>query len=1015
MHYPRLLLGSLLALSAVGCDDQPAAGPKYYERVIQPILTQNCVFNQGACHKDDGKGNALGNLDLTSYAALSKRKDVLRTYGSFPVPLLLLKASGAQVPPIPYKGKTDGKTDFYPSEIEHAGGATLGVTSSAFLELQKWLANGAQEDGSVVNKPQQMGTGDCNPNFMTVRPDVAAQLPTVDTSSAAFKQFTADVEPVVTQSCAFSTCHSGEQSDFFLTCKGDGSNDASKFNFLEAQAFVGSPPETSMILLKPLAPSGGGIVHTGGVFFTSKNDETWKKLSAWAAAVGGSQSAQTLSDGEKFFDDFVMPVFLKRGCAIEACHSPGSANDFKLRAGSQGFLSRFSLHSNYDAARRDFLVPDIPDARQSRLLKKPVVAVAEGGFGITHRGGPPLQTPNEVLDPTKCAQPFPTDGTATPFCTLVEWHKKERAALVMAGQAEAMAAASTLPLVAVSRPPDGDRVIDFDSYRPGADLVYGRVTVGALGVIDATTSAVQGSLLDNCSGVTAGRANVDVRHPAVSYDASKVAFAMRLAATDTLDLYEVTLDAAHGCTKITNGNGMSKNGMLLHNLDPMYAPDGTLVFASTRGRPSVGPTRSLKFLLPQTDLWRLPRNGTGYGAPEQMTALLGSELAPAMMANGQVTFTAEKASPDFYQLSGRRINWDLTDYHPLLAQRAQSQGFDPNSDTMAMHPSVNYTQATDIREAIDRNFLVILSDVGTKGGGGTLATFNRSIGPFESDRSDIQFLRALTVIDPAATGRAGATQGAYRAPFSLPDGRILASYDGAITDLTAQTPRYDLVVVDPRNGTKATLAGFSGGGKSWVEAALVYKREPKQLFRNLTQLVFGGHVDASDTAHGEVHYPDLPLLGTLLGANLRTGRFVNDYRSATQVVVYEDQGPLDVASGMGGLTGSQMVYSNRKELGRAPLASDGSTRLRLPSLTPIILELQDGAGNKLFTMSEEDQLGPGERISRGVPQQFFNSVCGGCHGSVSGKELDIAIDPDALTGASVSLSRDPARTQSIGP
>jgi hypothetical protein len=64
-------------------------------------------------------------------------------------------------------------------------------------------------------------------------------------------------------------------------------------------------------------------------------------------------------------------------------------------------------------------------------------------------------------------------------------------------------------------------------------------------------------------------------------------------------------------------------------------------------------------------------------------------------------------------------------------------------------------------------------------------------------------------------------------------------------------------------------------------------------------------------------------------------------------------------------------------------------------------------------MSEEDQLGPGEHISRGVPQKFFNSVCGGCHGSVSGKELDIAIDPDALTGASVSLSRD--STQSIGP
>ncbi|HEX8952575.1 MAG TPA: hypothetical protein VF945_12055, partial [Polyangia bacterium] len=634
--------------------------------------------------------------------------------------------------------------------IQHAGGATLSVTSSAFLELQKWLANGAAEDGSVVARAQQMGTGPCNPSFMIVRPDVAAQLSTVDTTTQAFKDFAGNVEPVLAQSCTFSTCHSSEQSDFFLTCQGDGTNDATKFNFLEAQAFVGKPPETSLLLLKPLAPAGGGTVHTGGVFFTSKTDATWMKLSAWAAEVGAQGTGVALSDGEKFFDDFVMPILLKRGCALEACHSPGAANDFKLRAGTQGFLSRFSLHSNYDAARREFLVPDVPDVRQSRLVKKPVVSVAEGGFGLTHRGGPPLQSPGEVVDPALCAQPFPTDGTATPFCTLVEWHKRERAALVSAGQADAMAAGSTLPIVAVSRPPDDDRAIDFDTYRPGADLVIGNVGLGALGDLNPASATVTGSLLGNCAGVAANRSNSDVRHPAVAYDASKVAFAMRLSATDTLDIYEVTLDAAHTCTKVTDGNGMTKNGILLHNTDPMYAPDGTLVFASTRGRPSVGPTLSLKYFKPQTDLWRLPKMATGYGAPEQMTSLLGSELSPAMMANGQVTFTAEKASADFYQLSGRRINWDLTDYHPLLAQRAISPGFDPYTQNMAMHPSVNYTQATDIREAVDRNFVLVLSDDGARGGGGALATFNRSIGPFEADRADVTFLRSLTLLDAAA-------------------------------------------------------------------------------------------------------------------------------------------------------------------------------------------------------------------------------------------------------------------------
>ena len=70
----------------------------------------------------------------------------------------------------------------------------------------------------------------------------------------------------------------------------------------------------------------------------------------------------------------------------------------------------------------------------------------------------------------------------------------------------------------------------------------------------------------------------------------------------------------------------------------------------------------------------------------------------------------------------------------------------------------------------------------------------------------------------------------------------------------------------------------------------------------------------------------------------------------------------------------------------------------------MILELQDGDGNTVVKMAEEHQLGPGEHISMGVSEKLFDAVCGGCHGSVSGKELDIAVTPDALTGASASAS-----------
>ena len=46
------------------------------------------------------------------------------------------------------------------------------------------------------------------------------------------------------------------------------------------------------------------------------------------------------------------------------------------------------------------------------------------------------------------------------------------------------------------------------------------------------------------------------------------------------------------------------------------------------------------------------------------------------------------------------------------------------------------------------------------------------------------------------------------------------------------------------------------------------------------------------------------------------------------------------------------------------------------------------------------------QISFGIVEPLFDAVCGGCHGSVSGQELDVFVSPDVLTGASKSLARD---------
>jgi hypothetical protein len=261
------------------------------------------------------------------------------------------------------------------------------------------------------------------------------------------------------------------------------------------------------------------------------------------------------------------------------------------------------------------------------------------------------------------------------------------------------------------------------------------------------------------------------------------------------------------------------------------------------------------------------------------------------------------------------------------------------------------------------------------------------------------------VVDSQATGR-DSTVGAYRSPASLPNGEILVSYAANVRNTLTDTPQYALVATtlgDATAGTDGTRRALLGDPSlSLVEATLGHRRSATALFRNIPQLVFGGHETGDDLAI--MHFPDLSMLATLLGDNLRRGRDVARFDAAVALKIYEERPPP--GPNPGGLQGSQMVYVDRVSLGSVPLASDHSVKVYVPARKPLILELVDGAGKPVLTMREEHQVSAGEYITPGVPRQLFNGVCGGCHGSISGSELDVAVDVDALTGASVSLSRD---------
>ncbi len=990
-YWVALRLAGIGALVAAGCGDTPK-GRTYYERTIEPILVQKCTGNTSGCHStndDDPFKFAAGNLDVTTFANVQKRRDALAPFGAYAYPLMLIKAVGPGRLKLQYGTDANGMPAFKDIDVQHSGGGIIDVGSDAYFTLQSWLDNGATENGLKPASPAQVGSGGCS----TAVP--GGFDPTVVTSApgfaASFATYKSTVQPIlVAHGCNEGSCHGAPQSDFYITC---GNDEAQlTFNYSQAHAFVNDPVDDSQLLRVPLAAAAGGRGHTGGDQFPSVEDSEFVAIRTWAESVGVLDFASG-DPAKQFFERNVQPVLLQRGCAFQACHSPAASNDFKLRSGTPGFFSAVATQKNYDLLKHEFMALEFPDARRSRAVAKSILIDdprIAGIGGIEHRGGPVLETPGT---PSELPCPPFDPLSSTTFCTVQAWLDLERTAA--AAQLTDMTTGSAVQLVYVERPVGSASAgrLEFDEFHGGGELRVATATFGADQVINTIDAVADTQVISaGCTGLGAGG---DIQSPSVANDGTRVAFAGRGSAAEPLGVFVVNIDGT-GCTRVTPAVADS-NGLKVHNFDPVWSPDGEyLVFASTRGK--AGALQPRRRLLPQSDLWRVQITGltADQGSLEQMTFLSNSEVGPAFMREGRVTMTTEKTSDAFYQLAGRRINWDLTDYHPLLGQRKDSLYADP-ADITSVKPSLGFSSATDIQEAANGDFLVILGDTtadGTPvspGAAGALGIFNRSIGPFEQGRVQTGYLPALRIIgDAAATGRTGATSG-YRHPVALPDGTVMAAFASNLAQ-----GNFEIHRVSPRDNSSTSLF-TNGGGKARVDAVLAYKYPARELYANRRQLVFGGAADL-DANVAVLHMPDAPMAFTVLTGNLRRGRPLEELSRARFLAVYSE-GPCTPTNCSRGANG---IFQSRQFLGKARLADDGSVKVQLPSSTGVVFELQDGDGNLVSLMGEEHQLGPGERITMGVQRTLFDAVCGGCHGSISGQELDVTVTPDALTGASAS-------------
>jgi hypothetical protein len=330
-------------------------------------------------------------------------------------------------------------------------------------------------------------------------------------------------------------------------------------------------------------------------------------------------------------------------------------------------------------------------------------------------------------------------------------------------------------------------------------------------------------------------------------------------------------------------------------------------------------------------------------------------------------------------------------------------------------------------ELADKDFAAIFSTRETPGGGGTLGVFNRSIGidfrsadptdypvdPAVLDPTKPQapdpafFLHSLRLPDGASNPKPGQpTSGLYASPAALPSTQLLVSFSEGNGGND-----YDVWVMDPTTGAKTKLFGEPGSAE--VDAVAVYARLVRPIFRSTLDEPNGHALILPDRAEAEIHVLDMRVLSSLLFQNTPTGRLVDpDLKS---ISVYEDLPPtLDVASlSQGGSFVADDpfggVYVRRRLLGGAPLEDDGSVKIKIPGGVPIVFALPDTKLSRERGLPryqrEAMAFSPGEYVHQSFRESLFGALCGACHGSISGRAVESALQPDFVTQASDTLSR----------
>jgi len=541
-------------------------------------------------------------------------------------------------------------------------------------------------------------------------------------------------------------------------------------------------------------------------------------------------------------------------------------------------------------------------------------------------------------------------------------------------------------------------VRELRTFNTGADLFVRERAAATAAEINVTDRITQGSGL------------YDVRDLEMSWDGTKVLFAMRgpfeQGAPEedqpTWNIWEYTL-ATDVLRRVISQDLNAETG---HDVAPHYLPDGRIIFSSTRQRQSKAVLLDEGILLeqakPQFDAQDEDRNEPAFvlhvmnedGSDiHQVSFNQSHDLDPTVLASGKVVFSRWDNAAGNSEFNLYRMNPDGTALE--LYYGAQSHATGTNGATI---------QFVQPREMPDGRILTIVRPVRTDENGGDLvaidaANFVENLQPTAPNAGLLAGpAQARAVVNDVRTDDAISPGGEFTSAYPLFDGtnRLFVSWSPCrLLDATLRiVPCTTAALADPTAVAAPPLYGI------WIYDLVANTQAP--VFAPTEGVVISDIVAAQPRGTPLVIY-DQESTGLLdpdlvaEGVGLIDIRSVYDLDGATNVdiaaladpaVTLADQRPArflrlekavslpdrDVRDFDNSAFGVSQQQGMREILGYVPVEPDGSVVAKVPANVAIALSVLDRDGRRITARHQNWlQVRPGEVLT-----------CNGCHAPQSG-------------------------------